>query len=850
MVKLPFWLSIAAFSCLTLSHSAWSNEAEGPAEPQDSQENGIRPNRPADLPPGAVVRIGKARSRPDRAIASLILSPRANFLASAYPHQPIRLWSPRTRKELSRLDVEAGERVCVVFSPDEKTLALEDQGNIRACAVDSGRETGRFDGKQRAVSSISFSPDGRLFVSAGQAPTFIVWDLQTGKEVRRIDLTGSAGRMTWRTALTEDGMLLACGGGDASAPGYWYATTLGCWQVATGKEVARGKGPEQPIKFAAFSPDGKTCYFGGHDFIEAWKTIPPQRTNSVEQKDPSFISFALSLDGRSIASANWGGIIELWDAKKLKSRKRFAHSGNFVNTITLSSDGQVLAFAEERIIRVWDLKTGQTLGHRFQELDEAIRGVAFAEHGRLLVGVVGDTTIRLWDAKTGTLLREMPDEGIDGSAIAISPDQTLLAAGGKGISLWEISTGKLLHRPRLPYSWVAAVGFSASKRLVAIGGEATGTDPDERISVLDVSTGKAIRHSSLGQKGERPDSIRLLSPDCRMVVSTRSIIWGSAPGHTSPVYLWDLATGRRLRQVGGDPMWADSIAFSPDGKTLAIANSGQPLQLWEVATGKERYQFPIEDGGAMTFSPNGRLLALADSSGRVGFLDLATGKSVPAFMGHDKHIVHASLTRLSFSPDGNFLATGSGDTTVLIWELTGLRGYSNRAVSPPAKELRESWNKLANPDAAKAYRALWELVAASNDAVGLIRKAVRPVASLDSDLARLIADLDSSSFAVREKATQELERLAELARPALERLLESRPSLEVVRRVKQILKKPDAPVSPEQLQALRAVEVLELIGTEEARDVLKELTRGASGARLTTEAMSAWERLSNAITRH
>jgi HEAT repeat protein len=145
---------------------------------------------------------------------------------------------------------------------------------------------------------------------------------------------------------------------------------------------------------------------------------------------------------------------------------------------------------------------------------------------------------------------------------------------------------------------------------------------------------------------------------------------------------------------------------------------------------------------------------------------------------------------------------------------------------------------------------LWELVAASNDAVRLIRRAVRPVPSVDSLLARLLADLDSSSFAVREKATQELERMGELAHPALERLLESHPSLEVGRRVKQILKKPETPISPQELQTLRAVEVLEVIGTEEARDVLKELTRGAPGARLTTEAMLAWERLSNATTRH
>jgi hypothetical protein len=189
------------------------------------------------------------------------------------------------------------------------------------------------------------------------------------------------------------------------------------------------------------------------------------------------------------------------------------------------------------------------------------------------------------------------------------------------------------------------------------------------------------------------------------------------------------------------------------------------------------------------------------------------------------------------------LASGSKDTTALIWEVAGLLEEAPRLVSPQADDLKDLRNNLAHANAAKAYQASWALVSARSDAVQFIQKLLRPVPSVDVRLARLIADLDNDSFQVRSKAVQELEGLGELAYPALQKVLEGKPSLEVRKRVEQILEKPEPPSSAEQLQALRAVEVLERIGTAEAREVLNSFANGASGARLTQEAKRSLERM-------
>jgi hypothetical protein len=111
-------------------------------------------------------------------------------------------------------------------------------------------------------------------------------------------------------------------------------------------------------------------------------------------------------------------------------------------------------------------------------------------------------------------------------------------------------------------------------------------------------------------------------------------------------------------------------------------------------------------------------------------------------------------------------------------------------------------------------------------------------------VARLIADLDSDQYAARAEAARGLEGFGAEAEPALRRALAAPPSLEVRRRLEQLLEQlPRAVPPPERLRALRAVEALERAGTAEARRVLRGMARGAPGARLTQEARSALERL-------
>jgi hypothetical protein len=187
---------------------------------------------------------------------------------------------------------------------------------------------------------------------------------------------------------------------------------------------------------------------------------------------------------------------------------------------------------------------------------------------------------------------------------------------------------------------------------------------------------------------------------------------------------------------------------------------------------------------------------------------------------------------------------------VLAWCATGgLAGEGAdkkpRPLSP--KELETLWDDLAGKDAAKAYRAIWAMVAAPSQSVPFLQARLKAVPGpKPGQIDRLIGELDSKRFTEREKAMVELEKLGPLATPALTKALESKPgpSLEMRRRIEKLLEKTvGLTFSTEELRLWRALEVLEHVGNPGARELLGALARGAPGAWQTEEARAALQRL-------
>ena len=292
------------------------------------------------------------------------------------------------------------------------------------------------------------------------------------------------------------------------------------------------------------------------------------------------------------------------------------------------------------------------------------------------------------------------------------------------------------------------------------------------------------------------------------------------------VYLYDAASGKLLRKFRPHPDAPRCLAFSPTGDVLATSGLWMdPVQLWQVATDLElgklqgqEEQRHRDEYRPIAFSPDGKLLAAGGKDNHIVLWETATGQEVQHLTGHQQPV-----RALAFAPDGRALLTGAADTTGLMWAVAPPRTAG--ALTPA--DLDRLWTRLSEYNGAAAYRAAQKLASAPEQAVGLFKERLKPLPEPDlKKVPRLLADLDNDAFAVREAATRELAQFGPLVAELLQKTLAGKPPIEVQRRVELVLSEiQQYPIPSEQLRQLRAIQVLEWLGTPVAADRIEVLAR-------------------------
>jgi WD40 repeat protein len=722
-----------------------------------------------------------------RQFQSNAFSADARTVALSMSEGDVDIWEAASGRRV--LQFAVGRFPRLALSPDGKTLAVDEGAGGRQALglwdATTGKELRRLAGHPDTVHALVFSGDGKTLLSSGDDRTVRFWDVATGKQVRVLDQPNPAGEI----ALAPDGRTLASvavtkkewkdAGGGGGTA--WLATDeVALWDLAAGKETHRLKGHDQGVHGLAFAPDGKTLLTCDWQTTHWWDVATGQELPERRVPAARVVTMAFSPDGQTFATGGADQTVRLWDAATGREKVRPAGHLAAVHAAAVSPDGRTLATAGgDGTVRLWDAATGAET-RKLVGHERDVSSVTFTADGRSLLSAGVDQTVRLWDPTTGKELRQFP-----GEATILSPDGGLLAtADGKAVRVWDPTSGKELRQ------WPAAAGtrllsFSPDGRALFTWGE------DKVVRRWDPGTGREVRHFA-GHHFREDSRDRVywvaVSPDVRLV---------AFGGQVNTIALYDTATGEEVRRLTGSPGAVAALAFSPDSRTLGSGDwTGGTVRLWEVASGGLYRELP---------GHRGRTLGLA------------------------------------FSPDGTRLVTANEDTTALVWDLAG--GSAGSAPAPlSARDLDARWADLAGADAARAQEALRVLGGSPDQAVALVRQHLGPVPPGDArGVTRLIADLDSDDFKVRAEAAAELEKRAEAAEGTLRRALVESSSAEMRARVKPILEALDR--SPQRLPALRAVSLLERIGTPAARRALEDLSRGAPDARLTEEARASLRRL-------
>jgi RNA polymerase sigma factor (sigma-70 family) len=804
------------------------------AQPRLPEEAQTRTDRYGDpLPADVLARLGTIRFRHGALPCAIEFAPDGRSLASAGLDGVVHIWETATGKELLRIDNERfpdlglGAVFGLAFSPDGKTLAGA-RINQPPCLWDvtTGQVLREFGGDRQRARWVVFSPDGKMLTYGGgqDDPVVRLADVSTGKNLHRFG--GHKGFVT-KVAFSPDGTTLASADEE----------TIRLIDIAASQSRTLAPSADQAVRFGllAFSSDGKTLAAANHAqklirFVEV-TTGKVIHTITLTGKREEVNSILFTPDGKEIVSGHEDGSVRFWDVASGTKTRQFRAHWACVIAIALSPDGRVLATSSnshvdgEHAVRLWETATGKPLVRHLGP-QQGIAQLVFSPDSQRVATASWETAVHLWEAATGKLLHHWPLLG----PLAFTPDGQSLICGGWAdgkVRFLDLATGKETRQFSAHGDGIRCLALAPDgKTLVSAGG-------DNLVRLWDLATDRPV-HDFGGKQKSFVFRIAL-SPDGKLLATLHQ---------DYAVRLWEVVSGKLVREHP-EANNVGSVAFSPDGKLLASTFSGvlgrDPLiRLRDVATGNEICQLRGEGDplDTVAFSPDGRTLIWGGQHRKDLYLwEVATGQLRRKFSGHQGH-----LSCVAFSPDGRTMASGGSDACVLIWDATGQRSRQQRPSSPwNAAQLDQLWADLATDHAATAYQAICTLRASPGQALPFIEKRLRPVPLVDvKRIAEAIRRLDSEQFTVRDQATAELEQLGDAAEAALRRALADKPSLEVRRRVERLLERLDG---AEQRRRARALEVLENIGSPESRRVLSALARGAPDAYLTQEAQTSLDRL-------
>jgi WD40 repeat protein len=832
------------------------------------------------LPDGAIARLGSIRLRPGWGVTHLAFSPDGKQLAS-WSESGLSIWEAETGRELRHVELTRDSATLHALAWPKHNLGvavLDLQADIYVWNFADEKSIpppGTVSKQPEATvedepHGFTVSSDGKYLAAGrnsdhGRERPIDLWELTPNKhltELKHMREIGAQPGIYPSLRFTSDGKsIVAAGQSVPTGP-----DTLCVWEVETGKQRKRLAVPRPTRALTsgklravlAVSPDGKTLAVSAADgpvgLIDLEGEAKPRELvgpHGITEEYKAMTALAFSSDGRFIVTAGRDSVIRQWDVKTLKEIRILAQpSVPFFEAIAFSPNGKrVAAAGQDGLIRIWDPETGNELlppvGHTFM-----VWQAAATTDGTTAVTGSGDGTLRVWELETGRERTRIANP-LGFSGLAILPDgKALLAATSEGIRAWEPATGKSLT---VQGDLAKATGLLWP---IATDGKTVLTSKEGSVVLWDWPAGQLRRKFEPDPKLDRPYCVGAsLSADSRLVALTFAGQYDGVRGVITEIF--DAASGKRLARLKETPPDESVMhAFLPDGRSLAVTGRSaykgvgslaRPLDalgLWDPLTGKLRRAFAVPKTESrlvhgLAVSPNGYILATAEDDRSILVFETATGQVRRRLTKH-----RASIDSVTFTPDGGRLISTSHDQTALVWDMRfGAERLKAIPLSPADRD--KAWEALAATPAAPAYEALLHLAADPDGSVSLVKKHIQPAPAIDGAmLDKLMAALNSDRFAVRERAAADLDKLGKTVVGAVRARFDATLSQEVRERLAKFLDQHDREeFTPEELRQERAMELLEQIGSADARDVLRDLATGEKTARLTRQAGAAVKRV-------
>jgi WD40 repeat protein len=585
-----------------------------------------------------------------------------------------------------RLKGHEASVVAVAFSSDGRRLASADsKGQLTIWDWTAGTAQLSWHQQSGLVLHLCFSPDGTTLLTRSALGVCRLWDVASGQVKPGPD---SVRGLVLEDAFSPDGKLLALGSatldmpivGGVLSPNILQSdvfpntsSQIVIWDGQTGETKAKLTGLIGKITGLAFSPDGTALFWGttGGPF-----TAVPGLMGQIGEMPVSERPGQL-------------GALEVATGK---DKWRRSNPGGFWG-LALSGNGAALAVGEGQLgeIRVNDTATGQQKHAVYRGHTGAVRQLAFASPDGKLLSTGRDATLKAWPSASllDPVTSALPRIPIHPTRLHFAPDaETVVIHYGPGIDVSHVLN--LTNGQTQTANAESLVFLPDGRRAAAVEHPLFAS---HSVRLLDARTQETIRPLQ-GSNKAQPTSL-IVSPDGRFLL----VINLSALPYEPRV--WNLLTEQEaavltLRAPAGERKHTSlCAAFSPDSQTLAIGDVGGAIKFWNTTTWQEQAQLPSKGPPvtSLAFSPDGHTLASAAGAmmtmnltllpGEIKLWDVSTKSLRATLTGHS-----APITSLAYAADGKTLASGSIDRTVQLWEpATGQHLATLRGAGQPVAAL-------------------------------------------------------------------------------------------------------------------------------------------------------------------
>ena len=608
-------------------------------------------------------------------VNSVCFSPDGKYIVSGSPDNTVRVWDWKKDEEKTILRHHTSvESVC--FSPDGKYIVSGlKNGNVRVWDWEKNEEKTILEGQTSRVESVCFSPDGKYIASGSNDATVRVWDWEKNEEK-----TILKGHTKWVNSVcfSPDGKYIASGSADS---------TVRVWDWEKNEEKTILKGHTGHVECVCFSPDGKYIASGLSDSnVRVWDWKKNEE-KTVLRHSASVECVCFSPDGKYIVSAGgeFDRTVHVWDWEKNEEKTTLEGHAGHVENVCFSPDGKYIASGssdirgEDNTVRVWDWKKNEektVLRHT-----DRVHSVCFSPDGKYIASGSWDSTVRVWDWEKNEEKTIFKGQTRMMDSVCFSSDGKYILSGSGGtVCVWDWEKNEEKHKTIILINTdegINSCSFSNNNQHITAGGSSG--------QILIYS----IKNLSFGKTIVTPlqDTNNNLKVRCSYCAKTFNIP-EKGLGNIIKCHHCDeklKVNDFTTLHLFNENSELNQFVIKPHSSEIASTNDNREeikeFSLEEIESNEiiKKNKFPMTTTHQHIHTPERQLKT--------------------TFKGHTQWV-----RSVCFSPDGKYIASGSDDCTIRVWDIekneekTILKGHAHRmnsvCFSPDGKYIVSgSWDK-------------------------------------------------------------------------------------------------------------------------------------------------------------